>query len=195
MASAIVPSTIFYRLVLLTVLFFRPVRAKIYITGSPAGIAIGIFLLLLLIGGGITACVCMAKRKRPGPPPMFTPQPHLPQEQVPMLAPPKGPFTDAAAVPAKAYPQAQPNTGYAPQNTGGYAPSPQYFSPYPQASTHSMSNVAYPGPQTGNMNPVGLPLQLREPTENGNPFSPPPGPPPSVNQDPFSPPPGPPPVW
>lgn len=82
-----------------------------------------------------------------------------------MLAPPKSPFTNAAAVPwpANAYPQAQSNTGCAPQNTGGYAPSPQYLSPYPQSPTHSMYNVplgAYPRPQTGNMNSVGLPVQL-----------------------------------
>ncbi|KAJ7034074.1 hypothetical protein C8F04DRAFT_1395727 [Mycena alexandri] len=188
MASVIISSTIFYPLILLAALF-RPVRAEIYITGSPAGIAVGSFcVLLLIIGGGITACVCMAKRKRTGPPPMFAPQPHLPQEQVPILAPPKGPFIDAAAVPANAYLQAQLNTGYAPQNTGGYALNPQYPNPYPQASTHSTSNVslgAYPGPHAGNMNPT---------TASGNPFSSPPGPPPSVNQNPFSPPAGPPPV-
>jgi hypothetical protein len=99
---------------------------------------------LLLIACGVAAFVIFFRRRTARTPQIFI-QPPLASDQVPMLAPPKDPFTDAAA-PASMYPYAQ-NTGYAggyAQNSGGYAPNIGYSNPYPPAASYSnVSLVAY----------------------------------------------------
>ncbi|KAJ7502617.1 hypothetical protein B0H11DRAFT_2223527 [Mycena galericulata] len=184
--STTLSSSVIYRLFFLAALFLRSARAEIYVTGSPAGIAVGIILLLLIIGGGVAGCVILARRRkaRVFVPPQFPQQP-LVGDQVPMLAPPQGPFTDAAAVPVNTYAYAQNAGGYPqpqaqntsgpyqqPQNTGGY-PQGTGYNQYPPAASHSsVSLAAYP--QDGNMH-QNAPIE-----PNQNPFANPPGLPPPV---------------
>ncbi|KAJ7657364.1 hypothetical protein DFH06DRAFT_461444 [Mycena polygramma] len=172
-------------------------RREIYVTGSPAGIIVGIILLLALIGGGVFLCIFLSRRNKARKPQLFVPpgqnaqnqylqnqkgpgQP-LASDQVPMLAPPQDPFTDTAAAPTPAY--GQPHSGYAP-NTGGYtAPAPAPSSGYTPG--YSNNNSPYPasGPPGSTSTVVlgaypGAPPQDSHLNTNQNSFTPPPGPPP-----------------
>lgn len=107
-------SSFLYHVFFLAALFLRPVRADIEITGTPAGIVVGIILLLSLIGCCIGGGIFFAKRRktRGNVPKLYQPPVALHQDQVPMLNPPaQSPFSDAAAVPPGTYQYAQSTVG------------------------------------------------------------------------------------
>ncbi|KAJ7502616.1 hypothetical protein B0H11DRAFT_1989370 [Mycena galericulata] len=154
--STALPLSVIHRLFFIAALFLRPARAEVYVTGTPALIII-IVVLVLLIGSCVGAgCFFVVRRRKARAPQVFVP-PQNPQypiqgDQVPMLAPPQGPFTDASAVPTNTYAYAQDTGGYPqPQHTGGYPqttggyPQSTGYNPYPPAASHSdVSLGTYP---------------------------------------------------
>ncbi|KAJ7140820.1 hypothetical protein C8R44DRAFT_866509 [Mycena epipterygia] len=176
--SAAFNSSIVYRLFFLAALFLHPARAEIYVRGSPAGIVVGIIFLLCLVGCCVAGCFFVARRRKARQPPaMFKPLAPLPQDQVPMLAPPasQGSFSDAAAPPYTQQAQSIGGGGYG-QNMA-YPQNPQntaaYNDPYhPAAASRSSVTLSAYSQDSHMQAPAG--------SNNQNPFSPPPGPPPVV---------------
>ncbi|KAF7358040.1 hypothetical protein MVEN_00851200 [Mycena venus] len=148
-----------YKVLFFAVVFLHPVYT-ISNGGAAAGITVAAILsivlsiiFLLLIGCGAATFFLVLRCRRARTPQMFvqSPQKPLTPDQVPMLAPPQDPFSDAAA-PTNTYPYVYAQN----LDSGGYAPNARYSDPYrPAVSYSSVGLNAYQ--KDGHMNAPVVP--------------------------------------